>query len=66
MQNLVIFYKLILKILSGNKIDGQNDGQPKASIDPFSKQVYYKRLGSGYTSDFNSTYKLNSLTKIFY
>ena len=35
-QNLVKFYLFVLNILSGKKImmDGQNDGQPKPSIDP--------------------------------
>ena len=38
MQNLVKFYKFVLKILGGNEImndglnDGLNDGQPKYSI----------------------------------
>ena len=40
MQNLVKFYKFVLKILSGNEImmdglnDGPNDGQPKSSTAP--------------------------------
>ena len=52
-QNLVRFYKVFLKILSGNKImmdrrmdgmtDGRNDRQPKSNIAPtFSKRGYKK------------------------
>ena len=39
-QNLVKFYKVVLKILSGNEImtdgwnDGWNDRQPKSNIAP--------------------------------
>ena len=46
-QNLVRFYKIFLKILSGSKItrdrrtDGWNDRQPKSNIAPnFSKRGY--------------------------
>ena len=35
-QNLVRFYKVFLKILSGNKImmDGRNNRQPKSNLAP--------------------------------
>ena len=58
-QNLIKFYKTVLKILSGNEImrDGRNDSQPKSNITPtFSKGAinmrgwvthFLKSMGSG-------------------